>query len=227
MTNSVNRYIVCIDQTGQLNTGSDKLSNPNIQSDKRERIINAALEVFSINGYKKTAVDEIVAKADVSKGLIFHYFGNKKKLFLFLYQYCYDMMATYFFDKLDTTDSDFFNRIKSAERIKLELLQQYPFLFQFLMKGYFEAHTDVKAEIDKINASLSSEAVAKSYSNIDYSKLKPNVAPDVLMKIINWTSTGYMQEVFQRGETDLQKIMDDYNIILDILRDNFYKEEYL
>ncbi|WMJ23977.1 TetR/AcrR family transcriptional regulator [Paludicola sp. MB14-C6] len=203
------------------------MNENNKQNDKRERIINAALEEFSINGYKKTAIDEIVAKAEVSKGLIFHYFGNKKKLYLSLYQYCYDMMATYFFDKLDTTNTDFFHRIKNAEQIKLELLQQYPFFFQFLMKAYFETHTDVKADIDRINNSISPEAIAKSYSNIDYSKLKDNISPDILMKIINWTSYGYMQEVFQRGETDMQKIMDDYNVILDILMANFYKEEYL
>ena len=46
----------------------------------KERIINAAIKVFSIYGYSKTPVHLIADEAGVSKGLVFWYFNSKDKL---------------------------------------------------------------------------------------------------------------------------------------------------
>lgn len=42
--------------------------------EKQDRIINAALQVFAVNGYRHASTDEIVRIAGISKGLLFHYF---------------------------------------------------------------------------------------------------------------------------------------------------------
>ena len=48
---------------------------------KEERIRIAAEKVFSLYGYEKATLDEIIALADVGKGTVYKYFGNKEKLF--------------------------------------------------------------------------------------------------------------------------------------------------
>lgn len=48
---------------------------------KEQRIIEAAELVFSKHGYEKSTVDEIIALADVGKGTLYKYFGNKEQLF--------------------------------------------------------------------------------------------------------------------------------------------------
>lgn len=45
------------------------------------RILQAAEEVFSQHGYEKATLDEIIALADVGKGTVYKYFGNKEHLF--------------------------------------------------------------------------------------------------------------------------------------------------
>jgi len=50
----------------------------------RERILDAALSVFSRKGYHEARVDEIVSEAKVSKGAIYLHFPNKEKLFVAL-----------------------------------------------------------------------------------------------------------------------------------------------
>ncbi|WP_105617810.1 TetR/AcrR family transcriptional regulator [Vallitalea okinawensis] len=54
---------------------------------KQERIINAALHVFSVNDYKNALTDDIAAKAEISKGSLFQYFKNKLSLYLHLYNF--------------------------------------------------------------------------------------------------------------------------------------------
>ena len=48
---------------------------------KQKRVLAAALEVFSREGYLRANTNEIAALAEISKGLLFHYFGSKKNLY--------------------------------------------------------------------------------------------------------------------------------------------------
>ena len=45
-----------------------------------ERIINAAIYEFAVNGYVKSTTKGIAKRAGVSEALIFKYYGNKQKL---------------------------------------------------------------------------------------------------------------------------------------------------
>lgn len=54
--------------------------------EKQETIINAGFRVFSRNSYKKSPMSEIADAAGISKSLLFHYFHNKKELYLFLWE---------------------------------------------------------------------------------------------------------------------------------------------
>lgn len=51
---------------------------------KKERILNAALKLFSQQGYHATTTKEIAAESGVAEGLIFYHFGDKRKLLLYL-----------------------------------------------------------------------------------------------------------------------------------------------
>ena len=51
---------------------------------RHQRILDAALEVFSRRGYRDTAVDEIAVQAETSKGGVYFHFPNKQAIFLAL-----------------------------------------------------------------------------------------------------------------------------------------------
>ena len=51
------------------------------ESDTRERIIAAAVEVFAESGYDGTTMRAIAARAGVDSALLHHYFGTKADLF--------------------------------------------------------------------------------------------------------------------------------------------------
>ncbi len=43
----------------------------------RQKILESSLELFGTKGYKSTTISDIVKKAGISKGLIYHYFESK------------------------------------------------------------------------------------------------------------------------------------------------------
>lgn len=48
---------------------------------KRVQIMNAAIELFTTNGFEGTSVDEIAARAGVSKQTVYSHYGCKETLF--------------------------------------------------------------------------------------------------------------------------------------------------
>ena len=59
-----------------------------LPDEKQQSILNAAYRVFSQNSYKNSPMSEIAESAGISKALLFHYFRNKKELYLYLWDYC-------------------------------------------------------------------------------------------------------------------------------------------
>ena len=61
-----------------------RISRKESQHQTRERLLDAALQVFSRRGYYAASVDEIAAEAGYSKGAVYSNFSNKEELFLAL-----------------------------------------------------------------------------------------------------------------------------------------------
>ena len=58
----------------------------------RERILDAALNIFSKKGYHDTRLDEIVDESHTSKGAIYFHFPNKERLFIALVDQFADLL---------------------------------------------------------------------------------------------------------------------------------------
>jgi AcrR family transcriptional regulator len=159
----------------------------NLDIEKQDRIINAAIKEFAQKGYEKASTNEIVKEAEISKGLLFHYFGNKKKLYLFLFDHCCEMIADEFYKKVDLTDRDFFVRIRKAVMIKMDLLNKYPDIFKFIEEAYFEESPDVKGDLEKKIKQLNDINIGKIYEGIDISKFRDDMDIEKILKIITWT----------------------------------------
>lgn len=48
---------------------------------RRQEILYAALELFVTKGYAATKITDIAKSANMSRGLMFHYFESKEKLY--------------------------------------------------------------------------------------------------------------------------------------------------
>ncbi len=50
-------------------------------TDKKEHIINVAVELFAEKGFEGTSIRDLAARADVNVAMVNYYFGSKEKLF--------------------------------------------------------------------------------------------------------------------------------------------------
>lgn len=54
----------------------------NIRLERKQQILDAALNIFAKNGYYKASISQIAKEASISKGLLYNYFQNKEELLI-------------------------------------------------------------------------------------------------------------------------------------------------
>jgi TetR/AcrR family fatty acid metabolism transcriptional regulator len=64
-----------------------KLTSRQLQAQKtKRRIYNAAVDLFSKQGFDNTTIEDISRKADVSVGAFYHYYASKTEIYTELYK---------------------------------------------------------------------------------------------------------------------------------------------
>ncbi len=61
----------------------------NLDKEKKDRIIEAALNEFSKQDFGDASITNIVKKAGISRGSFYQYFGNKENIYKYLVHYLY------------------------------------------------------------------------------------------------------------------------------------------
>lgn len=198
-----------------------------LPQEKQDAIINAALHVFAKYDYKKASTDEIVSLAGISKGLLFHYFENKKGLYLFLYQYATDYLVREMRKQHDFSETDYFRIVVNAQMSKLAVLSKHPDIMLFLVQAYYEESPVVKNELDKSFGMIVTDSSQRFLERADTSKLKEDVSPEKVLNIILWMAEGFMRTRTPEQLADLPKLNEEFLDHIELLRRQVYKPEFL
>jgi len=97
-----------------------------IRNKRKEEILLVALKLFAKQGYHATSISEIATKANISKGLLYNYFKNKKDLLLQVSIYSINTSANEIFSVLKDSN----NTLSPPEKIK----QGIELYFEMLVK---------------------------------------------------------------------------------------------
>lgn len=183
-----------------------------LKKDKQDRIMNAALQVFALNGYRHASTDDIVKIASISKGLLFHYFESKLGLYAFLYEYSSRFMLLEFSREIKETDSDLFLLMKKMETGRMRVLKMYPYMRRFLdMAGKEEWQPAVEAVAE---AHKTYEDKIKNYlGQADYSALAPKASREKVIKSVEYTLKGLTEDFSSRADfkpENLEREIDSY-----------------
>jgi len=179
---------------------------------KRDRILNAAMHEFARSGFDRASTNEIVKEAEISKGLLFHYFANKKGLYLFVYDHCIEVSLKRFYDELDLSETDFFARLQQAAQLKLRIQRQYPSMFRFFEAAYAESSPEVRPELETRLKELSDSGFATIFAGVDLTKFKEGTDISKTIKLILWTFEGFVKEEIDKARK--QGVPLDYDCIM-------------
>jgi TetR/AcrR family transcriptional regulator len=201
----------------------------NLKSEKQEKILEAAIKEFADKGFKKASTNEIIKEAEISKGILFHYFGNKKNLFIFVYDYCVELCMTEFSKKVDWEEKDFFAKLRQISSVKFEITNKHTKIFKFFEKALSEECAEVEIEIEERNKKLSESSYSKLFKDIDVSKFRDGIDVGKAINIVMWTLEGFGTSELKKVKAkdskgiDYRKTSIEMDIYMDIFKKCFYK----
>jgi TetR/AcrR family transcriptional regulator len=163
----------------------------NLDEEKKQRILNAAMKDFAAKGYDHASTNKIVEDAGIAKGLLFHYFKSKKLLFLYLYDHGLQLVVDEVSAKINFGEKDFFARLIQAQRAKIELIQVYPDIMDFLKAAYLDESAAVRKELDERKADLMLGNFQKAFEGIDTSAFRPDLDIGLAIKTVAWAYEGF------------------------------------
>ena len=108
----------------------------NLKEVHKQDILHAAIAEFGRVGYRDASTNEIVKKAGVSKGLLFHHFKCKEQLYTACQIYVLEEYGKYMNEHKDFTSSDLFDRILKNLRIKMEFGFRNPMFLGMINRAW-------------------------------------------------------------------------------------------
>ncbi|GAB6098398.1 TetR/AcrR family transcriptional regulator [Halanaerocella petrolearia] len=121
---------------------------------KKEKIIQAAVKLFSQQGYYQTPVSEIADEAEVAKGTVYWYFDSKEELFygiiLSQFEYLYSQVEKV----TNESNQSFTTKLEEVIRIYLKFNRDNKNIAKILRESSVSPNDHFHKEMKKFRSSL-------------------------------------------------------------------------
>jgi TetR/AcrR family transcriptional regulator len=202
----------------------------NLPEEKKKRILEACIEEFALNGYDKSSTNSIVKKANISKGILFHYFGSKKTLFLYIFDYCTNLLTDKYYLAKEKEPRDIFERIMWVSILKIRIIQEEPLKYRLVLLAISNMPESLKEELTEKYNNNYLKHMAQFFNNIDTSKFRKEIdsekAVELIMMCTDGISNKYLEKYKNRPVDevfdDLDKVMEEYKEYMNILKFGIY-----
>ena len=168
--------------------------------EKQDRIMNAALKVFSKSNYKHASTDIIIKEAGISKGLLFHYFTNKAGLYSFLYAYCVKYVQMERIQIFQNRENNFFLRTLQVEQAYEKASKKYPYIEMFLARAQLEEEEEIHTLIQDKKQEFMNETDQFWIGNESEEQDKQEML--MIYALLRYTIDGIRGKYIDRAEFD-------------------------
>ncbi|GAX03710.1 TetR family transcriptional regulator [Secundilactobacillus pentosiphilus] len=211
--------------------------NPDIPKDpeKVSRIMASATKIFAEHGYLQAKTADIAKAAEVSKGIVFRYFGDKGHLYLATVTYVIEMLTERADFTVWTDAKDLGDMIERAVRYKIQLQLEYPAEFRLSIQSFGEMNVlpeDIRPAMSDLWQKQTTTSLATLEEPVlDRMKLRPGVDKAVLKKLLNAIGTtvfteaeGFMKQHPDAKIEDFEPIINEIRAEYEILEHGFEAE---
>ena len=173
-----------------------------LKREKQDRIINGALEVFAKSSYKHASTDRIIEIAEISKGLLFHYFGSKEGVYNFLYDYSIMFVELELYGTISIKESNYFELLRQVEEANFKIREKHFYMLAFLNQTEREEDTKINKIIRDKSKHLQ-DYQDKIFQNANMEFLSGFENQDYAMKMMNYCLRGFDLDHQEKFHTDM------------------------
>ena len=188
-----------------------------LKKEKQDRMINAAIKIFALNGYRFASTDDMVKEAHISKGLLFHYFESKLGLYTFVYDYSVRYMTMELGNSVNPKEKNFFAVYRQVEIAKLQVLKNYPYLQMFLDRASIENVSEALLAIEERRNELN-ETYDKIDAQADASIFINAADGEKIRRILKYTMRDIMNDHLMDHSFNAEMLYDENTAYLSLFQ---------
>jgi len=193
-------------------------------------IVEAALNEFACQGFEKASTNSIIKAAGVSKGLLFHYFKNKKQLFLYVVDEVLEYIFSYFDERLKEIPRNIIDGIIKANMMKIEFAAAHPMKQKFLSEAFLDPPEEIKEDIKIREKKMQDRYMPYVTGEVDKGAFREGVDPkravELVMIVVNALAEKYIKGFMQSKDKDGSFLIDfvgELESYLGLLKYGIYK----
>ena len=178
--------------------------------EKQERIIKAAYMVFAHDNYKNASMSRIADDGGISKSLLFHYFQNKKDLYLYLWKninrISNEIELKYYYKET----SDFFEAMTQKVLARCEFMRTAPDEYLFSLRALFAENPEIREATGKSYKEVYEDAAGKLLGSVDLSVFRPGIDVGMLLEEIDSYLFHSLWQMLSAGKLDPDGLERDF-----------------
>ncbi len=172
-------------------------------TEKQEKILQAALQLFAKEGYHATSTSKVAKLAGVSEGLIFRHFGNKEGLLQTILEEGENKLKTLFVDIVMESEPKQVIR-KAIEMTNMIDVSDYDFWkLQFKLKWELEINSDKKMEPIKM-------ALTNAFRKLEYET--PELEAQLIILFIDGIGSAVLKGSSLNSKEMIQFLLKKYKL---------------
>jgi len=198
-----------------------------------DKLIEAAIDEFTEKNFDEASLNNILKRADISKGSFYYHFKNKQELYL----YIWDMVAKDKIDYLTRTmdqisdelfEKNVFEIFRLLGRFGIEFAVKYPRYYQFSKRFFKEKNEEVRRLViervgDEDNFSIIDKLIKKAINN---KELREDFAPDFITKLFRHLAVSFNTIFFEDlEEYELDYLLEIYDKYLDFIENGLGRKK--
>lgn len=185
----------------------------------KERIIKVALEEFVQNGYQAASTNVICKKAEISKGLLYHYYGSKENLYLSVIRHFIDKFKENITIHIEDSNKNGIDYISQYFNAKFKFFGENPqyskLILNLLLNNNIEGAKILANEFEDYNNSILYEII----KNIDFNpKFDREKAFELIVMIGSKLEEKHMKDIESKDKNIvIEEFRKDHKIMLEMV----------
>ncbi len=170
----------------------------NLEAEKQNRIIQAAITEFAQNTYVNASTNRIVKACGISKGSLFKYFTDKEDLYFFLLDTVMWEMLRVIESDVENLSTELFQRIIDYSALEISWYIKNPDKGRLIMSAVTEKDEEICSRMAERYGARGENIYYELLADIEGKNLK--IAKEKIAEILKWVLEGFNETFLKKAD---------------------------
>ena len=170
----------------------------NLEAEKQNRIIQAAITEFAQNTYVNASTNRIVKACGISKGSLFKYFTDKEDLYFFLLDTVMWEMLRDIESDVENLSTELFQRIIDYSALEISWYIKNPDKGRLIMSAVTEKDEEICSRMAERYGVRGENIYYELLADIEGKNLK--IAKEKIAELLKWVLEGFNETFLKKAD---------------------------